>query len=171
MLKVVRILTRVINVRDNVCTVLVHLHGTGSAPACPPHWLVCTPPPSLTLSEQCSGSVWQKGPERDVVFGRAVTSVCTVVDREICVELLLLVDRCDRMKLSLWTCRSKNSWVLYSYREVSETFHIYFTLKCEALKIWHILRVYLLRFILKIQLFWDTIPRCVVCIYWRFESS
>jgi len=38
------------------------------------------------------------------------------------------------MKLSLWTCRSKNSWVLYSYREVSETFHFYFTLKCSALK-------------------------------------
>ena len=110
--------------------VLVHLHRTGGhAPACPPHWLVCIPPPTLTLSEQCSGSLWQKGAERDVVCSRAVTSVCNVVDREICEELQL-VNRCDagvwadgRMKLSFWTCRSKNSWVLYSYREVSETFH------------------------------------------------
>ena len=63
--------------------------------------------------------------------GRCVQSCCGVsvhyCGQEICDELMKRRDAGawadGRMKLSFWTCRSKNSWVLYSYREVSETFH------------------------------------------------
>ena len=161
--------------------VLVNLHRTGRVPACPPRTVSSVSlrqPWRWASSEevQCDS----RGQRVTLCAVRAVTSVCSVVDRQMggpaaaaCESVWPQVfDQTARMKLSLWTCRSKNSWVLYSYREGSKKrFISIFYSEVQGLREWQILCVYLLSFVLKIHLLWVTTPRCGVCISWRFESS